>query len=115
MDIAVKQQKHRGRLEKVNDDIDYIWDRIKGRGDNFTYKINRNSKIFELIHNSVSDDIWAQFDMVLEEIENAVPFQQIYIDKSQNKVDEEVDPERLAEIKAKAEMLLRALNPFIPK
>ena len=45
--------------------------------------------------------------MVLEEIENAVPFQQIYIDKSQNKVDEEVDPERLAEIKAKAEMLLR--------
>ena len=107
MDIAVKQQKHRGRLEKVNDDIDYIWDRIKGRGDNFTYKINRNSKIFELIHNSVSDDIWAQFDMVLEEIENAVPFQQIYIDKSQNKVDEEVDPERLAEIKAKAEMLLR--------
>ena len=65
MDIAVKQQKHRGRLEKVNDDIDYIWDRIKGRGDNFTYKINRNSKIFELIHNSVSDEIWAQFDMVL--------------------------------------------------
>lgn len=107
MDIAVKQQKHRGRLEKVNDDIDYIWDRIKGRGDNFTYKINRNSKIFELIHNNVSDEIWAQFDMVLEEIENAVPFQQIYIDKSQNKVDEEIDPERLAEIKAKAEMLLR--------
>ena len=107
MDIAVKQQKHRGRLEKVNDDIDYIWDRIKGRGDNFTYKINRNSKIFELIHNSVSDEIWAQFDMVLEEIENAVPYQQIYIDKSQNKVDEEVDEERKAEIKAKAEMLLR--------
>ena len=107
MDIAVKQQKHRGRLEKVNDDIDYIWDRIKGRGDNFTYKINRNSRIFELIHNSVSDEIWAQFDMVLEEIENAVPYQQIYIDKSQNKVDEEVDEERIAEIKAKAEMLIR--------
>ena len=107
MDIAVKQQKHRGRLEKVNDDIDYIWDRIKGRGDNFTYKINRNSKIFELIHNSVSDEVWAQFDMVLEEIENAVPYQQIYIDKSQNKVDEEIDEERKAEIKAKAEMLIR--------
>ena len=45
--------------------------------------------------------------MVLEEIENAVPFQQIYIDKSQNKVDEEIDEERMAEIKAKAEMLVR--------
>lgn len=107
MDIAVKQQKHRGRIEKVDEEIDYIWDRIKGRGDNFTYKINRNSKIFSLIHESVSSELWSQFDMVLEEIENAVPFQQIYIDKSQNKVDEEIDEERMAEIKAKAEMLVR--------
>lgn len=107
MDIAVKQQKHRGRIEKVDDNIDYIWDRIKGRGDNFTYKINRNSKIFNLIHDNVSSEVWAQFDMVLEEIESALPYQQIYIDKSQNKVDEEFDEERFAEIKAKAEMLLR--------
>lgn len=107
MDIAVKQQKHRGRIEKVDEEIDYIWDRIKGRGENFTYKINRNSKIFNLIHDSVSSELWSQFDMVLEEIENAVPFQQIYIDKSQNKVDEEIDEERLAEIRAKAEMLIR--------
>ena len=112
MDIAVKAQKFRGRLEKVDDDIDYIWDRIKGRGENFTYKINRNSKIFNLIHNSVSDEIWSQFDMVLEEIENSIPYQQIYIDKSQNKVDEEVDDERIAEIKAKAEMLLKMAVSF---
>lgn len=107
MDIAVKQQKHRGRIEKIDDDIDYIWDRVKGRGENYSYRINRNSKIFKLIQSSVSDELWAQFDMVLEEIENAVPYQQIYIDKSQNKVDEEVDPERIAEIKSKAEMLIR--------
>ena len=107
MDLAVKKQKHRGRIENVNDDIDYIWDRIKGRGDNYTYKINRKSKIFKLIQENVSDEIWSQFDMVLEEIESAVPYQQIYIDKSQNKVDEEIDDERFAEIKAKAEMLLR--------
>ena len=112
MDIAVKQQKHRGRIEKVDEEIDYIWDRIKGRGDNFTYKINRNSKIFSLIHESVSSELWSQFDMVLEEIENAVPFQQIYIDKSQNKVDEEIDEERIAEIKAKAEMLVRMATEF---
>lgn len=112
MDIAVKAQKFRGRIEKVEDEIDYIWDRIKGRGDNFTYKINRNSKIFNLIHNSVSDEVWSQFDMVLEEIENSIPYQQIYIDKSQNKVDEEIDDERIAEIKAKAEMLLKMAISF---
>lgn len=112
MDIAVKAQKFRGRVEKVDDEIDYIWDRIKGRGENFTYKINRNSKIFNLIHNSVSDEVWSQFDMVLEEIENAIPYQQIYIDKSQNKVDEEIDDERIAEIKAKAEMLLKMAVSF---
>ena len=112
MDIAVKAQKFRGRIEKVEDEIDYIWDRIKGRGDNFTYKINRNSKIFNLIHNSVSDEVWSQFDMVLEEIENSIPYQQIYIDKSQNKVDEEIDDERIAEIKAKAEMLLKMAVSF---
>ena len=112
MDIAVKAQKFRGRIEKVEDEIDYIWDRIKGRGDNFTYKINRNSKSFNLIHNSVSDEVWSQFDMVLEEIENSIPYQQIYIDKSQNKVDEEIDDERIAEIKAKAEMLLKMAVSF---
>ena len=112
MDIAVKAQKFRGRVEKVDDEIDYIWDRIKGRGDNFAYKINRNSKIFNLIHNSVSDEVWSQLDMVLEEIENSLPYQQIYIDKSQNKVDEEIDDERIAEIKAKAEMLLKMAVSF---
>ena len=112
MDIAVKAQKFRGRVEKVDDEIDYIWDRIKGRGDNFAYKINRNSKIFNLIHNSVSDEVWSQLDMVLGEIENSLPYQQIYIDKSQNKVDEEIDDERIAEIKAKAEMLLKMAVSF---
>ena len=44
--------------------------------------------------------------MVLEEIENSLPYQQIYIDKSQNKIDDEISPERLAEIEAKAQMLI---------
>lgn len=94
MDLAVKKQKHRGRIEKIDDEIDYIWDRIQCRDNVFTYKINRDSKIFDLIKGQISDFAWNQLDMVLEEIENAVPYQQIYIDKSQNKVDEEISKER---------------------
>ena len=45
--------------------------------------------------------------MVLDEIENSVPYQQIYIDKSQNKVYDTIDDERLADIKAKAIMLVK--------
>ena len=44
--------------------------------------------------------------MVLEEIENSVPYQQIYIDQSQNKIDDTVSDERKAEIEAKAQIMI---------
>ena len=43
---------------------------------------------------------------VLEEIEGALPYQQIYIDKSQNRIADTVDTERIAEIEAKARILI---------
>lgn len=107
MNLAVKAQKYRGRIEKVEDDIDYIWDRIKApREDQYFYKINRESIIFDLIRENVDDQTWARIDMVLDEIENSVPYQQIYIDKSQNKVFDEIDQERLADVEAKANILI---------
>ncbi len=107
MDISVKKQKHKGRIEKPNEDVDYIWDRIEGRNNNFTYRINRNSKVFELIKSKVDDELWEHINMVLEEIEDSLPYQQIYIDKSQDKVEETQSDERFAEIKSKAEMLVK--------
>ncbi len=106
MDIAVKAQKFRGRVDKGDDKIDYIWLPIKTREEQHSYLINREAKIFDLIRDKVDDDTWARIDMVLEEIENSLPYQQIYIDKSQNKIDDTVDDERLAEIEAKARMLI---------
>ena len=44
--------------------------------------------------------------MLLEEIEEAVPYQQIYIDKSQNRVSEDISDERKTEIADKARMLV---------
>ena len=105
MDVAVRKQTYRGRIAKIDDNIDYIWNRNDIRGD-ITYRINRNSKIFDLIKDKVDDETWNCLDMVLEEIENSVPYQQIYIDKSQNKVSEDIDDERKAEIADKARMLI---------
>ena len=106
MDIAVKAQTYRGRVEKIDENVDYIWDRVKGRGDSFTYKINRESEIFSIIKNKVDDETWSRIDMILEEIEQAVPYQQIYIDKSQNKIESDTDEERLQDIESKARMLM---------
>ncbi len=106
MDIAVKAQKFRGRVDKTDDKIDYIWLPIKTREEQHSYLINRKSKIFDLIRDRVDDETWARIDMVLEEIENTLPYQQIYIDKSQNKIDDTIDEERIAEIEAKARMLV---------
>ena len=72
MDVAVRKQTYRGRIAKIDDNIDYIWNRNDIRGD-ITYRINRNSKIFDLIKDKVDDETWNCLDMVLEEIENSVP------------------------------------------
>lgn len=107
MDSAIKAQTYRGRIEKIDEDVDYIWDRIKERGDQFIYRINRNARIFDLIRQNVDDEIWSRIDMVLEEIEESVPYQQIYIDKSQNRIDDTISDERVAEIEAKARILIK--------
>ena len=107
MDSAIKAQTYRGRIDKIDEDVDYIWNRVKERGDQFTYHINRDARIFDLIRQNVGDEIWARIDMVLEEIEESVPYQQIYIDKSQNRIDDTISDERVAEIEAKARILIR--------
>lgn len=105
MDIAVRVQTYRGRVS--NNGTDCVWNRIVNEHDgSYKYQINRESQIFELVKSQVSNSVWNRIEMVLEEIEENVPYQQIYIDKSQNKVSESVLPERLAEIENKARMLI---------
>lgn len=106
MDTAIKAQTYRGRIEKIDEKADYIWNRIKGRDDQYTYEINRESLIFNLLHEKLDDEAWGYVEMVLEEIENSVPYQQIYIDKSQNKIDDSISDERMAELEAKANVYI---------
>ena len=107
MDISVHKQTYRGRIAKVDEERDYVWDRISQREGLFTYRINRDSKIFELIKKTINEDALPYLDMLLEEIENNVPYQQIYIDKSQNIIDEETTDDRRADVEAKAEIMIK--------
>ena len=55
----------------------------------------------------VDDEAMNRFEMVLEEIENSIPYQQIYIDISQDIVDEEENEERLKDIENKGLMWVK--------
>lgn len=112
MNCSVKIQNHRGRIEKIEDGLDYIWNRIKGRDKNFMYSINRDSRIFGLLKDHVDDEAMSRFEMVLEEIERSIPFQQIYIDISQNIVDETDDTERIKDIENKGLMWVKHVIEF---
>lgn len=105
MDASIKKQKYRGRIAKVNDDLDYIWNRIKTR-DNWEYSVNRDSKMFKLLEEHLSEDAKPYFEMFLEEVEKNIPFHQIYLDKSQNVISEEDDEERITDIVNKAKMMI---------
>ena len=99
LEFSVRQQTYRGRTEKVDDNLDYIWDRKEGRNNTFFYQINRESRLFQFVCDRMSDEDHKYLEMLLTEIENNLPIQQLYIDKSNESiaVPEETD-ERLDDV-----------------
>lgn len=94
MDISVKKQTHRGRKEN----IDYIWDRMEGRGKTYYYQINRDNKVFQMIKEKMSEEDYHLLEILLKEIEQNVPTQQIYIDKSNDAISQEEPDNRLDDV-----------------
>lgn len=107
MELSEKIHHHRGRISKINDEIDYIWNRTEGREKKYTYSINRESRIFLLLKEHVDDEAMSRFEMVLEEIEKNIPFQQLYIDISRDIVDDTDNVERLKDIENKGKMWIK--------
>lgn len=97
MDISVKKQTHRGRVENI-DDIDYIWDRMEGRGHTYYYQINRENKVFQMVRNKMTEEDYGLLELLLKEIEQNVPTHQIYLDKSNDAISTEEPDDRLDEV-----------------
>lgn len=110
LELSVRQQTYRGRTEKANENIDYIWDRKRGRNNTFFYQINREGKLFQFVRDKMSEEDFRYFDMFLSEIENNLPIQQLYIDKSNEciAVPEETE-ERLDDVYQSAVTLATTL------
>ena len=82
----------------VEKDIDYIWDRMEGRGKTFYYQINRESKVFQMVRDRMSEEDYTLLEMLLKEIEQNVPTKQIYIDKSNDAISQDEPDNRVDEI-----------------
>ena len=96
--ISVKKQTHRGRKQKIDENIDYIWDRIEDRDNNFYYKVNRESELFKFVLSKISEQDIEYINLLISEIEKNVPMQQIYLDKSNDTLSTEEDEHRVDEV-----------------
>lgn len=98
LDASVNQQTYRGRTAKVDDETDYIWDRKEGRNQMFYYQINRESKLFQFVKEKMSDEDYNYLEMLVTEIENNIPTQQMYIDKSNEAITVEETDSRFDDV-----------------
>ncbi len=87
LEISTRQQTHRGRKEAVDDNVEYIWERMRGRNDHFYYQINRDGNLYQMIRDKMTDEDATYFDMFLKEVERNFPIQQMYVDKSNECID----------------------------
>ena len=98
LEASTNQQTYRGRTAKIDDDIDYIWDRKEGRNQMFYYQINRESKLFQFVKDKMSEEDYNYLEMLVTEIENNIPTQQMYIDKSNEAITVEETDSRFDDV-----------------
>lgn len=112
MDISVRQQTHRGRKNNVDDNIDYLWNRIEGRDSHYFYEINRESKLYKFVEEQIPEEARSYVDMLLEELERNVPIQQMYIDQANNSITQKDAEDRENDILQEAIMMVNFARKF---
>ena len=112
--ISVNKQTHRGRRQKINDNIDYIWDRIEGRDKNYYYKVNRESELFKFVIGKLKEEDIDYVNLLITEIERNVPMQQIYLDKSNDSITIEENDHREDDVYQTAVTMLDTARKVSP-
>lgn len=62
------------------------------------YQINRENKVFQMVRERMSEEDYTLLEILLKEIEQNVPTQQIYIDKSNDAIGHEEPDNRIDEV-----------------
>ena len=82
----------RGRKEKKDKDIEYIWEKIKVR-DGYEYQINRKLPQIELLASTLNESELKLLDLLLDTIETSFPIQALYVDVAKGKIEEKKEDE----------------------
>ena len=90
---------YRGRKEKKDNSIDYVWERIKVR-DGYEYQINRKIPQLELLESILDDRENKLLNSVLNTIESSIPVNALYVDVAKGVLEEksESDDEEIERI-----------------
>lgn len=78
---------YRGRKEKNNKDIDYVWERIKVR-DGYEYQINRKIPQLELLEQTLDGQQMKLLNSVIDAIEMAFPVSAVYVDAAKGNIED---------------------------
>lgn len=78
---------YRGRKEKKDKDIDYVWEKTKVR-DGYEYQINRKIPQIELLESTLDRTEIKLLNSLLNTIEAAFPVQAVYVDVAKGKIEE---------------------------
>lgn len=83
---------YRGRKEKKDKDIEYVWERIKVR-DGYEYQINRKIPQLELLESTLNESQLRLLSSVINTIEAAFPVSALYVDAAKGNVeDKKIEP-----------------------
>lgn len=82
----------RGRKEKKDKDIEYVWERIKVR-DGYEYQVNRQIPQLELLRQTLDDTQIKLLNSALNAIEDAFPVSALYVDAAKGNIeDKKIQP-----------------------
>ncbi len=83
---------YRGRKEKKDKDIEYVWERVKVR-DGYEYQINRKIPQLELLQSTLDESQLRLLSSVINTIEAAFPVSALYVDAAKGNVeDKKIEP-----------------------
>lgn len=83
---------YRGRKEKKDKDIEYVWERVKVR-DGYEYQINRKIPQLELLESTLDESQLRLLSSVINTIEAAFPVSALYVDAAKGNVeDKRIEP-----------------------
>lgn len=91
----------RGRKEKKDKNIEYVWERVKVR-DGYKYEINRDLPQLKILEETLDEKQIKYIDNLLKSLEEYFPVQALYYDEAKGALNEkqvqEDDPEEIEKI-----------------